>query len=607
MGSRGGTMADSRVSQTMHNIAERASTVGGNQVQNLKQFKDDMKANLETNRKQFQAKSTREKMWWLILGTAALVLIIDVVFNLDVFWAIDFWVLATILIFYQHGKIVQAMEERDSTDPVTWQSLVKRGFQWLAAVVVCVGIAVFWRIGSPWKATIFVIIYGAGGFLFLKWIRRQETNTDQNLKVLAGWAVGPIVMAWVILSTIDGGFRIGEALRTRSHDLEHTKLRAVRTERAQRQAQWDEAQRPSVAVTLSGGGYRAAMAHAGVLWVLDQANIPIHALSTVSGGSIVGAAYALGWQPEDFMKRLCGGTPGLPNMLLNFYPAMAGLLLPWWSSGDTYWLHFYLTYFHNHTLGETGPPDLIVNTTDYERGQRKAFWKDGPASPALARVVAASGAFPLVFEPVSIGTGRYMDGGVVENLGLEGLVQYFETMGSPWESRQAPPLLIVSDLSAETKAPRIWHKPSLMQMALHSTAVTYKSLHTRLFDIYSGGVYGRPSQDPKNEAEKIAAYMVPAGRVWRWTDDKARIHVLFLRPTAPAERWRFHGDDEARVQTVANLETLKELSPAEIDDTIHVGAKLASDYLPEICRAAGLTATACPSVDPKLVPTCRRQ
>ena len=52
-----------------------------------------------------------------------------------------------------------------------------------------------------------------------------------------------------------------------------------------------------VAVTLSGGGYRAAVSHAGLLAGLDAHCVPVHVLSTVSGGSIAGAAYALGVPP----------------------------------------------------------------------------------------------------------------------------------------------------------------------------------------------------------------------------------------------------------------------------------------------------------------------
>ena len=545
---------------------------------------------------------------------------------------VAFLVLASVLLLYRHAKIervIQSMPENH----VIWETLVHRGFRWLASIIIFFWIAVSLRIASPWRASLFAIAYGMAGFALLRALYRNASPESERLKVLVGMAVGPLVMAWFIISTIHNAspeserlkvlvgmavgplvmawfiistihvlFLIGEAHWQRDHDQEHANFRAVRAERVEWRAAWEQARRPHIAVTLSGGGYRAALAHAGVLWVLDEANIPIHALSTVSGGSIVGAAYALGWRPADFTKRLCGSAPGLPNMLLNFYPFMAQMLLPWWSSGDTYRSHFALTYFHNHTLDDTGPPDLIVNTTHYERGQRVAFWKDSAASTELARVVAASGAFPVFFEPVSIGPERYMDGGVVENLGLEGLVQYLEETGQRSEPRQAPPLLIVSDLSAEPQAPRSWQKPSFLQMASHSTNVTYHSLHARIFDIYSDGAYGCPLQEVENEAARFLVYTVDTKRFWRWTDAKVRVKVVLLRPMAHTERWRFRGDDEARIQAVTNLETLKELSPAEIDNAVYVGAKLASTYLPGICETAKLDP--CPRVELRSVPRC---
>ena len=49
-----------------------------------------------------------------------------------------------------------------------------------------------------------------------------------------------------------------------------------------------------VGIALSGGGYRAALMHAGVLHALEEMHVhPTH-LSTVSGGSIIGAFYAHG-------------------------------------------------------------------------------------------------------------------------------------------------------------------------------------------------------------------------------------------------------------------------------------------------------------------------
>lgn len=49
-----------------------------------------------------------------------------------------------------------------------------------------------------------------------------------------------------------------------------------------------------IGLSLSGGGYRAAAYHLGVLSFLDEVNIlaNVCALSTASGGTIVGAFYA---------------------------------------------------------------------------------------------------------------------------------------------------------------------------------------------------------------------------------------------------------------------------------------------------------------------------
>ncbi len=52
---------------------------------------------------------------------------------------------------------------------------------------------------------------------------------------------------------------------------------------------------PKIALSLSGGGYRAASFHLGSLEMLNELKLleSIKVLSTVSGGTITGASYAL--------------------------------------------------------------------------------------------------------------------------------------------------------------------------------------------------------------------------------------------------------------------------------------------------------------------------
>ena len=59
-----------------------------------------------------------------------------------------------------------------------------------------------------------------------------------------------------------------------------------------------KADRPRIGIALGGGGARGA-AHIGVLQVLKEMNVPIDYVVGTSMGSIVGALYAVGMQPEE--------------------------------------------------------------------------------------------------------------------------------------------------------------------------------------------------------------------------------------------------------------------------------------------------------------------
>ena len=65
------------------------------------------------------------------------------------------------------------------------------------------------------------------------------------------------------------------------------------------------ADRPRIGVALGGGGARGA-AHIGVLQVLKEMNVPIDYVVGTSMGSIVGALYAVGLQPEEIETIVVG-------------------------------------------------------------------------------------------------------------------------------------------------------------------------------------------------------------------------------------------------------------------------------------------------------------
>ncbi|MDC0395267.1 patatin-like phospholipase family protein [Alphaproteobacteria bacterium] len=250
-------------------------------------------------------------------------------------------------------------------------------------------------------------------------------------------------------------------------------------------------QRTIVAVALSGGGYRAAAFHAGVLKALDRHCVPISYLTTVSGGSIIGAYYALGYDPDRFRNRIAQAKPRLPDTMLAIWYVAMDLFYPGWNSADTYSRHFRKTFFDSTTLETTGyHPRLIVNATDIESKptqSREVFYRDRVKGnqqlndTLIADVVAASAAFPGAFQPKlipwpdpahkdSVRTRKFVDGGVFENIGYTGLQSFLEA-----EHLDLPDFIILSDASAGTSPAQLSDKVDIVSLLGRSEDVTYQS------------------------------------------------------------------------------------------------------------------------------------
>jgi hypothetical protein len=451
-----------------------------------------------------------------------------------------------------------------------------------AAFLVLIGLAVFWRFSAWWSALLFAVVYLVIGAWNVRWLSRREIESTMQFRQAVALSVLPIAFAWFLNSTM---FQVyaGIASRSRLQAFDDQGWVARLDARRERLAAIDT----TVAVTLSGGGYRAAAVHAGILWTLDQAGIPIDILSTVSGGSIVGASYAMGMSATDFREHLKNAKPGLPNDLMNFYPVFAQLLVPGYGSGDTYANHFDRVFFQGRTLEQTGPPLLIVNTTHYRNGTRRAFRAETDGQLPLGRVVAASGAFPVAFDPVPIEGEFYIDGGVVENLGVAGLQNHLESHALDADlGNLVPKILILSDAGLIPEAPPGWTKPSVLQMALRAQQTSYFAMHRWIYSFYTDGAFDRAGN-----GEIAQPFTVRAGRLWPGLAPdlgEQSVDVFVLSPSSPAERSRYQGN-ERLLDAVSGLDTLKELSPDEVDAAFWVGARLAQAYLPDLCRAAGLS------------------
>jgi predicted acylesterase/phospholipase RssA len=218
-------------------------------------------------------------------------------------------------------------------------------------------------------------------------------------------------------------------------------------------------------LALSGGGYRAALIHAGVLDALEQLRLPVARMSTVSGGSIVGGWYTAGGRPEDFLTAVTAGDFRLRRQALQA-PSVLGLS----TRSDLLVNCLRRAGLNGPLLSEpaagaspamgAAPPLQLICTTDLLDGSslgwgprflvRRAlrrpdegqfFNGSQPGPPQVlilppsfsdtqpvASLIAASAAFPLVFNPVELivnipnedAAKRYLlaDGGITDNTGL---------------------------------------------------------------------------------------------------------------------------------------------------------------------------------------------
>jgi NTE family protein len=268
-----------------------------------------------------------------------------------------------------------------------------------------------------------------------------------------------------------------------------------------------------IALCLSGGGYRAMVFHLGVLWRLNELGLlsKLDRVSSVSGGSITAALLGLRWKQLGFDAhgvatqlgaQVISPIRALANRTIDVFSVAVGLL-PGTSIGRRI-----ESAYRKHLFGETTLQDLpddaegprfVINATSAQSG---ALWRfsrkyaadyrvgriGAPTFP-LARVVAASSAFPPFLSPVELdladqkwfdGEGDpalaalrrravLTDGGVYDNLGLETAWKRYRT-------------ILISDaggiLSSETDPRRDWPRHAVRTLFLVDHQV--RSLRKRL-------------------------------------------------------------------------------------------------------------------------------
>jgi NTE family protein len=225
----------------------------------------------------------------------------------------------------------------------------------------------------------------------------------------------------------------------------------------------------TVGLAISGGGFRATLFGLGSLWRLNDAGLlgRLDRITSVSGGSILAGVLAQSWsklafdngRATNFVDEIAAPIRAFCNQTVDIGAGVKGLLLPFKTAGDLLAHRYAKDLFGDTTLKELpaadvgGNPKFIFYATNLQTGRSFRFRQDMLAdyilgvSPTtdvpLAKVVAASSAFPPVFSPIHLETepaswseGRQgvanldqlrkhialTDGGVYDNMGLESLV-----------------------------------------------------------------------------------------------------------------------------------------------------------------------------------------
>ena len=154
---------------------------------------------------------------------------------------------------------------------------------------------------------------------------------------------------------------------------------------------------PKIGLAL-GGGFARGIAHAGVLKIFQQNQIPIHCITGVSAGAIVAAAYASGATPDEIARAGCA---------LRFGDIAR------WSLGRMGFVasermkRFLERLLKNYRFEEM-PTPLGILATDVVTGETVRFSGSGDVFVPIR----ASCAYPGLFHPVRYNGKVLVDGAI---------------------------------------------------------------------------------------------------------------------------------------------------------------------------------------------------
>jgi predicted acylesterase/phospholipase RssA len=221
-----------------------------------------------------------------------------------------------------------------------------------------------------------------------------------------------------------------------------------------------------IGVAISGGGSRSANFSAACMFQLQRLGLLQKAdyVSSVSGGSLTAALYCLSddrqWNPE-YVQR---------SLTYSFASEAIGRWLRPWTALATWFTDFDRTdifagVFQDRLYTRDGRgltfadlradrPRLLINATDLQSGRKFIFCDDAfdelnsdLGRYPIAWACAASAAVPVLMHQVTLRDystvfkqyRHVIDGGVVDNLGIQSLVEVYDAQNRAAAERHEPP------------------------------------------------------------------------------------------------------------------------------------------------------------------------
>ncbi len=152
-----------------------------------------------------------------------------------------------------------------------------------------------------------------------------------------------------------------------------------------------------------GSGAAKGVAHVGVLQALDEAGLKPDCIVGCSAGSVVGACYAMGMDPQDILQEI-------------MHLKVSEVIDPKLSLKGGFFLTDHMENKLRSIIGNKRICDLEIPfrciATDLIKGETKIF--DGNFDTVKA--ICASSCIPAVFEPVVIAGEAYIDGSVLQRV-----------------------------------------------------------------------------------------------------------------------------------------------------------------------------------------------